>query len=160
MPKPRRDGRPAGWPSHRRLTDRMIRSLTPELERRVLHWDELQRGLGLVVHPTGRKVFKLVYRHAGRPRWYNLGDASIGIAGARKLAAGILLQAATGRDPAGERQADRLAGTFAELAADYREGWAKKRNRSWRQADRLVGKYLLPRWGLRAKEYRAVTPAS
>ena len=96
MPRTRSDGPLAG---HRRLTDRMIRSLAPDLGRRVLHWDELQRGLGLVVHPTGRRVFKLVYRHGGRPRWYHIGDASIGIAGARKLAARILYQVAEGRDP-------------------------------------------------------------
>ena len=136
-----------------RLTDRMIRSLTPDLGRRVLHWDETQRGLGLVVHPTGRKAFKLVYRHGGRPRWFHVGDASIGIAGARKLAAGTLYQVAEGRDPAGERQADRRAGTFGELAERYREEWSKRRNKSWRQADDLVRRYLLPRWGhVRAKE--------
>ena len=128
MPRTRSDGPLAG---HRRLTDRMIRSLAPDLGRRVLHWDELQRGLGLVVHPTGRRVFKLVYRYGGRPRWYHIGDASIGIAGARKLAARILYQVAEGRDPAGERQADRRAGTFGELADRYREEWSKRR-RSWR----------------------------
>ena len=150
MPRTRSDGPLAG---HRRLTDRMIRSLAPDLGRRVLHWDELQRGLGLVVHPTGRRVFKLVYRYGGRPRWYHIGDASIGIAGARKLAARILYQVAEGRDPAGERQADRRAGTFGELADRYREEWSKRRNKSWKQADDLVRRHLLPRWGhVRAKE--------
>jgi integrase len=153
MPRPSRDGRPARWTDHRRLTDRIIRSFTPELGRRVFYWDEFQRGLGLVIHPSGRKTFKLVYRHGGRPRWYNLGDASIGVAGARKLAAGILLQVAAGRDPAAERLADRRAGTFGELAARYVAEWSRKRNRSWKQADALVRKHLLPRWGhVRARE--------
>jgi integrase len=136
-----------------RLTDRLIRSLTPDLGRRVLHWDELQRGLGLVVHPTGRRVFKVVYQHRGRSRWFHIGDASIGIAGARRLAARILYQVAEGRDPAGERQADRRAGTFGELADRYVAEWSKRRNKSWRQADALVRRHLLPRWGhVRAKE--------
>jgi integrase len=131
----------------------MIRSLTPDLGRRVLHWDETQRGLGLVIHPTGRRVFKVVYQYGGRSRWFHIGDASIGIAGARKLAARILYQVAEGRDPAGERQADRRAGTFGELAERYREEWSKRRNKSWRQAAALVDRHLIPRWGhVRAKE--------
>jgi len=32
------------------------------------------------------------------------------------------------------------------LAERYRDH-AKKKNKSWRQADRLVAKHLLPRWG-------------
>ena len=56
-------------------------------------------------------------------------------------------------DPAGERQADRRAGTFGELADRYREEWSKRRNKSWKQADELVRRHLLPRWGhVRAKE--------
>ena len=51
-----------------------------------------------------------------------------------------------GRDPAAEKRAARSAGMFAELAERYREEYAKKRNKSWRQADRLVRNYL-QRWG-------------
>jgi integrase len=48
--------------------------------------------------------------------------------------------------------AERGAGTFAELAARYLNEHAKKKNKSWRQADFLVRRYLLPRWGkLQAK---------
>src|SRR5262245_20928025 len=87
-----------------RLTDRAIRA-EPPAGRRVVVWDELQRGLCLVVQPTGRKSFKIVYRYGGRPRWYNLGDASIGVAAARKLAAKILYQVASGADPQAEKVA-------------------------------------------------------
>ena len=139
--------------SHRRLTDRMIRSLTPDLGRRVLHWDDLQRGLGLVVHPTGRRVFKVVYQHCGRSRWFHIGDASIGITNARKIAGRILYEVAEGRDPQAQRMADRRAGTFGELAERYVAEWSKRRNKSWKQADALVTRHLLPRWGrVRAKE--------
>ena len=47
--------------------------------------------------------------------------------------------------PSAERSAD--AGTFADLAAQYLELHAKRHNKSWRQADALVRKHLLPRWG-------------
>ena len=58
-----------------------------------------------------------------------------------------MLAVARGKDPAAEKRAERGAGTFAELAARYVESYAKKRNKSWRQADTLVQRYLLPRWG-------------
>src|SRR5262249_10546599 len=48
--------------------------------------------------------------------------------------------------PQSERRALRDAGTFADMAARYREH-AMRRNKSWRQADRLVCRHLLPRWG-------------
>jgi integrase len=46
-----------------------------------------------------------------------------------------------------ERRAERDAGTFAELADHYLGRHAKRKNKSWRQADALVRRYLLPRWG-------------
>jgi integrase len=54
---------------------------------------------------------------------------------------------AEGKDPAAERKAERSKGTFEELATQYVQQHAKHRNRSWRQADALVRKHLLPRWG-------------
>ena len=38
-------------------------------------------------------------------------------------------------------------GTFAELATAYVEQHAKRHNKSWRQADALVRRFLIPRWG-------------
>ena len=38
-------------------------------------------------------------------------------------------------------------GTFADLASQYVELWAKKHNKSWKQAEKLVARHLLPRWG-------------
>jgi integrase len=58
-----------------------------------------------------------------------------------------MLAVARGHDPAAEKRAERGAGTFAELSARYVEGYAKKHNKSWRQPDALVQRYLLPRWG-------------
>jgi integrase len=68
------------------------------------------------------------------------------LADARKLAAEVMLRVIRGEDPAAERKAQRGAGTFAELAARYLEH-AKRKNKSWEQAARLVRRCLLPRWG-------------
>ena len=68
-----------------------------------------------------------------------------------------MLEVATGRDPVAERRAERGAGTFAELANRYLEEHAKRKNKSWKQADALVRRHLLPRWGkLEAKSISRV----
>ena len=145
MPRPRRDGAPARAPRRRRLTELGVRNLKPEGSA-YLVWDELQRGLALRVQPTGRRSWQVIYSQRGRPRWYHIGNA-IGLADARRLAARVMLEVAEGRDPAAERRAQRSAGTFEELATRYIEQHAKKHNRSWKQSDALVRRFLLPRWG-------------
>jgi integrase len=135
-------------PAHkRRLTELSVRKLRPRATTYLI-WDTLQRGLAIRVQPTGARAWKVIYSRHGRPRWLHLGDVgAIGLAHARELAAEAMLAVARGKDPAAERRAERGAGTFADLAVKYLETYAKKRNKSWRQADALVQRYLLPRWG-------------
>jgi len=80
-------------------------------------------------------------------RWFHLGDGNaIGLQQARELARDIMYAVAKGEDPQAEKRARRNAGTFAELAERYVEDYAKRRNKSWRQGDKLVRRYLLPSW--------------
>ena len=131
----------------RRLTELYVRKLKPKTQP-FLVWDTLQRGLAIRVQPTGARAWKCIYSHHGRPRWLHLGDAgAIGLADARTLAAEAMLAVARGKDPAGEKRAERGAGTFAELAERYVEHYAKRRNKSWAQADKLIRRHVLPRWG-------------
>jgi hypothetical protein len=63
-----------------------------------------------------------------------------------------MFQVAEGKDHCAERAAQHSKGTFEELAANYCEfvktkGKKGKPNKSWKQADTLVRRYLLPRWG-------------
>ena len=58
-----------------------------------------------------------------------------------------MFQVAEGKDPAAERKAERGKGTFEELASRYVNEWARKENKTWRQADKLVRGNLMPRWG-------------
>ncbi|MGE4253639.1 MAG: tyrosine-type recombinase/integrase [Xanthobacteraceae bacterium] len=134
------------------MTDTFVHTVRPETS--VQHvWDLKLRGLVLAIQPSGTKSWKCVYSRLGRPRWMHLGNAgSIGLSDARRLAGRIMFQVAEGKDPAAERAALRIAGSFEELADRYREH-AMKRNRSCKQADKLVRRYLLPRWGkLRAAD--------
>jgi integrase len=134
-------------PRKRQLTELFVKKLKPE-QRAFLVWDSKQHGLALQVQPTGSQAWKAIYSFHGRPRWLHLGDANaIGLADARVLAAETMLAVARGGDPAAEKKAQRGSGTFAELAKRYVEEHAKRENKSWRQGEALVRRYVLPRWG-------------
>ena len=125
--------RPKRAPLKRRLTELCVRKLKPKAQP-FLVWDTLQRGLAIRVQPTGAQAWKCIYSHHGRPRWLHLGDAgAIGLADARTLAAEAMLAVARGKDPAGEKRAERGAGTFAELADRYVEHYAKRRKKAGRR---------------------------
>ena len=146
MPRKKRDGAPAAAPERCKLSEIFIRKLEPRGSA-FLVWDTHQRGLVLQVQPTGRKAWKAIYSVGGRPRWYTIGAAdAIGLADARKIASDVMYRVAQGADPCADRKAERSKGTFEEVAARYVEEFAKARNKSWKLADALVRKHLLPRW--------------
>ena len=57
-----------------------------------------------------------------------------------------MVQVAEGGDPYADRLALRGRGSFEQVANRYVDEYARKKNKSWRQAEALVAKYLLPRW--------------
>ena len=139
--------RPKRAARKQKLTELSVRRLKPE-PAAYLIWDTHQHGLAVRVQPTGARAWKCIYSRQGRPRWLHLGDAGgIGLADARTLAAEAMLAVARGKDPAAEKLAERGAGTFAELANRYVVHYAKRRNKSWEQADKLIRRHALPRWG-------------
>src|SRR5262245_19902702 len=143
MPRPRQDGTPAQKANKRRLSEAFVRIVQPDPDRIMVVWDTLQRGLALRVQPTGHLTWKCVYTVRGRgPRWYHLGNArSISLVEARRLAGKIMVAVAEGADPHADRLVLRGRGSFEQVARRYLEEHAKKRNKSWRQADALVTKY-------------------
>ena len=147
MPRARLDGTPAQPPHRRKLTELFIKKLKPQ-DRTTAVWDTYQRGLCVLVQRSGHRSWKCVYTHHGRPRWYHIGNAAaVSLSDARKLAGRIMFQVAEGKDPLADRAAERSKGTFEELAAQYVEQHAKKKNKSWEQADALIRRNVLPRWG-------------
>jgi integrase len=149
MPRPRRDGTPArSPPNRRRLSDAFVKTVSPDPDRVIVYWDSLQRGLALTVQPTGHLAWKCVYTVRQRgPRWYHLGNArAVALSDARRLAGKIMVAAAEGGDPHADRLALRGRGSFEQTAKRYVDEYASKRNKSWRQADALVTRYLNPRW--------------
>jgi integrase len=140
---------PKQAPRKVRLTELSIRKCKAGPVTATL-WDTLARGLALRVAPTGAKSWYYVYSRQGRPRWLRLGNAGPGgirLAEARKLATEHMLAVARGGDPAAERCAQRTAGTLGEYIERYFAEHARKHNRSWRQADALLRRHVLPRFG-------------
>jgi hypothetical protein len=138
--------RPKSPPNRYRLNDRFVRTVPPA-EKRTLYWDTVQQGLVLAVEPTGHKSYKLIYSMRGRPRWFTIGSVtSIGLKEARQIAREKMADVGRGIDVQAERAASRKQATFEELAHRYVEEYARRRNKSWRQADKLVRRYLIPRW--------------
>ena len=143
MARPRKDGAPTRAARKRVLTELTLKKTRAEATAFNI-WDEKERGLVLRVQPSGQRAFKAVYSFRGKPRWYHIG--LVPLSDARRIVAKVRLAVAEGKDPVAERKAERGSGTFAELAERYVNQHARKKNRSWKQADYLVRKHLLPRW--------------
>lgn len=154
---------PSAITRYRRLkfNDRTIFALKPT-DKRIEYWDDSLPGFGLRVSPrnrkspAGRKTWIVMYRRpTGSAVRLKLGTyPAVGLADARVKAKGYLGQIEIeGRDPVAERQADRSAETFTQLADIYLRKWAKQvgadgrpRKRSWREDERQINLYLLPEW--------------
>jgi integrase len=148
MARPRADKTPARRPVKKKFTDAYIGSIKPDPHRVVIAYDTLQIGFCITTQSSGSKAYKALYYANKRPRWYHLGRVNeISLSDARRAAAGVMLEARAGKDPAAEKRAERSRGSFAELATAYVEQHAKKFNKSWRQASRLIGRYAVPKLG-------------
>jgi integrase len=107
-------------------------------------------GLYLIVQPTGRKSWAVRYRFKGEPRKFTL-EGFPSLATARKLAQEALDKIGEGIDPAALKQAAKEEGIdlFSAVAAEFIERHAKRNTRpsSAREAERFLGKDVLPKWG-------------
>ena len=68
MARPRTDGTPARAVNRRKLTDLWVVSRRGG-ERDELVWDAKAPGLALMIRATGRKAWKVIYRHHGGCTW-------------------------------------------------------------------------------------------
>jgi integrase len=139
--------RPKRRADKRRLTELTVKRAKPRAAAYLI-WDSKQSHLALQVQPTGVRVWKCIYSRHGRSRWLTLGGAdAIGLSDARTMTAEAMLKVHKGGDPAADRKAERGSGSFAELHQRYVTEHAKQQNKSWRQADALIKKNVLPRLG-------------
>ena len=132
------------------FTARTVARLKPT-QQRAEYFDAATPGLSLRVTARGAKTWTVLYRHRGRLRRLTLGSAIVlGLAEARARARRTRRDAHDGADPATEKQQHRTAGTFADLATEYIERYAKKHKRSWKADDRILRVEVLPNWRHRA----------
>ena len=104
-----------------KITKRLIDALRPHERERVV-WDDEIKGFGVRVHPTGKRVYIVKYRHRGRVVKTTIGPhGPIAPAEARARAAEIITAARTGRDPAAVDGRGGRGPTMAELAQRFLE---------------------------------------
>src|SRR5262245_47745198 len=119
-----------------RMTERTLQRLRVPSIGQVDYFDQRLPGFGMRVTASGHRSWIVLYRHDGRGRRLTLGAyPALGLADARVIAKDAIHRVACGRDPAAEKQVERRAETFAELADEYMERHAKvrKRERCWQE---------------------------
>jgi hypothetical protein len=127
-----------------KLTAKTVENYRPG-ERRKEIPDQGQRGLYLIVQPSGRRVFAVRYRFGGKPKKLTL-QSGIALADARKLAADAMFEVAQGRDPGKAKKAAKIK---AELAAADTvravcEEWMKREGKKLRTQE--VRRRILEKW--------------
>jgi integrase len=140
-----------------KMTARSIEAIRPPVSGQVDYWDADNPGFGLRVSAGGRKAWITMYRHANVKRRLTLGTyPTISLAEAREKA-GRAQHAVQydGTDPATAKKAAREAESFADLAHEYIERYAKRQKRSWRKDLLILEKDVLPRF--RSRKGRDIT---
>jgi integrase len=116
--------------------------------KQVDYFDKTLPGFFLRVSQDGKKSFGVMYRHGGRLRRMKLGTYPLlSLAKARNKAASALRNVELGHDPATEKQEDRHAMTFEQVALEYLEHHAKTKKKSWEEDERVIKKDLIPEFG-------------
>ena len=118
--------------------------------RRRMDWDAVVPGLMLRTTANRAKSWVLVTRFRGKVVFVTLGKPpGVTLATARALAREGLKRVANGEHP-------RLhppptieiedATLFEQAAADFVERWAKPRNRTWKETERILERDVIPHW--------------
>lgn len=116
--------------------------------KQVDYFDKKLSGFFVRVSQDGKKSFGVMYRKAGRLRRMKLGTYPLqSLAKARKEATKVLRNAELGMDPAAQKQEDRKAETFEQIAREYLDRHAKIKKKSWKHDERVINKDLVPVFG-------------
>ena len=134
-----------------KITKRVVDALLPAERERVV-WDDDIKGFGVRVHPTGRKVYIVKYRHEGRSVKVTIGPhGPVTPAAARARAAEIVTLAKTGRDVAGKTPHARGSATMSALARRFMDEYAPAHLKpsTARLYRKIIENRILPRFGKR-----------
>lgn len=118
------------------LNAKAIEAFKPKVKRYEVH-DVLCPGFSLRVFPTGRKVFTVKYRYGLTQRRLPIGvHPRISLAKARDKALEALRLVDEGIDPAARRR--QLGMNVEAICGDFIRQYARPRNRSWKEAERIL----------------------
>ncbi|WP_298305606.1 tyrosine-type recombinase/integrase [uncultured Erythrobacter sp.] len=99
--------------------------LVPKGKARTTTWLGVEHGFGIRHYPSGRNVYIVQTRMAGRMRTVTIGPASVLTRHqAQMVARRVIAYAQVGRDPASERQRIRSAPSFCDFIGEYWDRWA------------------------------------
>ncbi len=132
------------------LTDLKIKKLKPPAKGQSEIWDNKLPGFGVRITSKGTTSFVLLYRFEGKSRRLTLGRYPIlSLSAARAKAHEALVNINAGGDPASaKRHTNKLSDTllFHELVHEFIEKYAKRQNKTWREAERILRRDFLPPW--------------
>lgn len=132
------------------LTDLKIKKLKPPAKGQSEIWDNKLPGFGVRITSKGTTSFVLLYRFEGKSRRLTLGRYPIlSLSAARAKAHEALVKVNAGGDPASaKRHTNKLSDTllFHELVDEFIEKYAKRQNKTWREAERILRRDFLPPW--------------
>lgn len=118
------------------LNAKAIEAFKPQVKRYEVH-DLLCPGFSLRVYPTGRKVFTVKYRYGLKQRRFPLGVyPRLSLGQAREKALEALRLVDSGIDPAARRR--QLGMRVEGICDDFIRQYARPRNRSWKEAERIL----------------------
>jgi integrase len=147
-----------------KFTDKFILNLKPKEK---IYQVRENKGFGLRVLDTGRKIWVFAYKFDGRKRLMNLGTyPELSLADARTAhskAYAVLNDKENPRDPQEqrdqkheverqERDDRRQHPTIKKLVEEYITKHAKPKKTSWKEDERILNKDVVPLWGDRKTE--------
>lgn len=132
---------------HGKLTKRAIDSFAYDGGWDV-RWDGVLPGFGVRIYPSGKKAYVLSYRHGNRKRLLTIGQTEkLTLDHAREKALSCLARLADKVDPLEERRRKNSDRTVKGAFGEFLERYAKIRNRSWKETQRIFEKDVLPTLG-------------
>lgn len=127
----------------------------PITDKRVFYYDTAERGLAVLVEPTGRKTFYLYRKVRHTTTQLKLGvfpDMPVPLARDRARVLNVAI--AAGEDPGRARAGKRGELTLAEMFVWYIDTWAKTRKRTWRENEKEFIRHFGP---LAGRPFGAIT---